>query len=68
MGGLGVESYVSMPGGGTLLLTYADKKGEGVQKSENFADIICEGSLMLTNYSSGSTCFNEFSICSLTML
>ena len=42
-GGLGVESYVSMPGG-TLLLTYADKRGEQGQKSENFADIICERS------------------------
>ena len=47
-GGLGVESYVSMPGG-TLLLTYADKRGEGGQKSENFADMICERSLMAKN-------------------
>ena len=29
-GGSGVESYVSMPGG-TMLLTYADKRGEGVK-------------------------------------
>ena len=44
-GGSGVESYVSMPGG-TLLLTYADKSGGGGQKSENFADIVCERSLI----------------------
>ena len=35
------KTYVSMQGG-TLLLTYADKKGGGGQKSENLADIICE--------------------------
>ena len=33
--------------GGTLLLTYADKRGEGGQKSENFSDIICERSLTI---------------------
>ena len=33
--------------GGTLLLTYANKRGEGGQKSENFADIICERSLTI---------------------
>ena len=32
--------------GGTLLLTYADKRGRGGQKSENLADIICEHSLI----------------------
>ena len=32
--------------GGTLLLTYADKRGEGSQKSENLADMICERSLI----------------------
>ena len=29
-----------------MLLTYADKRGEGGQKSENLADIICERSLI----------------------
>ena len=43
-GDLGLESDVSMLGG-SLLLTYADKRGEGGQKSENLAAIICERSL-----------------------
>ena len=46
-GVIGDNLDVSVRGEGTLLLTYADKRGEGVKKSENIADIICERSLSL---------------------
>ena len=46
-GGSGVESYVSMPGGNPCCWHMLTRGGEGGQKSENFADIVCERSLII---------------------
>ena len=43
--------------GGTLSLTYADKRGGGGQKSENLADIICERSLLMSFGSMSQTAY-----------
>ena len=46
---------------GTLLLKYADKREEGGQKSENFAEILCEYSqTMISNSGMNALQYSDF--------